>query len=282
MEPAVYKKTLESDYNRVYNIPNPTPTGNEARNNPRYSVALANADKNRYPNILPYNESRVILYSTDNNPDGYINASYYKEKYILTQGPLPADEDSVGTIADFWRMAFEENADIVCLTELKTADYWVTQVNDERYTIYESFSFYVKPLEEPTIKLSGAVTESEFKVKINNIKKVVKRISFLNWPDFGICNVDDLLKFRKLLPENTKQIVHCSAGVGRSGVYVVIDILINEFDKSGKIPTEDDIDLEIAKLREVRAGAVQTEPQRRLISETVFTHIERTLNPESQ
>jgi protein tyrosine phosphatase len=249
------------------------------------SIALKYPEKNRYKDILPNNSTRVILKKSDK--DGYINASWYKDR-ILAQAPLES------TISDFWLMAFQSDATIVCLTneiekgKVKSSNYWNGKIISDGVQngefqfkisdiVLDGPDLQVKSVGEPIDKFSFndyKIIESEFLVTVDSIQKLIKRIYFQNWPDMGVCDVGSALKLIELIPKNSNVIVHCSAGVGRTGTVVMIEHFINEFNLNNMVPSEDDIDAEIQKLRKIRPGSVQTADQRELISKAIFKYID--------
>ncbi|CAB4018698.1 partial [Paramuricea clavata] len=221
-----------------------------------------NKEKNRYANIVAYDVSRVHMKQIDDDDNSsYINASLVDgynsaNAYIATQGPLPS------TFNDFWRMVWEKNcSSIVMLTnlqerhKLKCHKYWpeesetygqitVTATRREQYADYVIRTFLLKISE----------TEEE---------REIKQFHFTVWPDHGVPEYPTaILAFqRRVRAYSTRDsgplAVHCSAGVGRSGTFIVIDCML------ARIQSEQTIDIYnyVRYLRTRRMFMVQTEEQ---------------------
>ncbi|OZC05141.1 Protein-tyrosine phosphatase, partial [Onchocerca flexuosa] len=197
-----------------------------------------NRAKNRFTNILPYDHSRVKLIPTDDD-DGsdYINASYIpgfnsRREFIAAQGPLPSTRDH------FWRVVWEQYCPaIIALTKCvekgrdKCHQYWPD--NDQLSVLYADIE----------VTLMNETVYEEFTVrelKLTNMNepvaspRTVKHLHYMAWPDFGVPEhaaglVHFVHLFRTRLPpssNNKPTIVHCSAGVGRSGTFIALDRLI--------------------------------------------------------
>ncbi|XP_067258289.1 receptor-type tyrosine-protein phosphatase eta-like isoform X2 [Chanodichthys erythropterus] len=229
------------------------------------TVALApeNKAKNRYNNVLPYDSSRVKLSVLGSPFDDYINASYMpgyasKKEFIAAQGPLPC------TVNDFWRLIWEKNVQtIVMLTKcneqgrVKCEEYWPADINHFNNLTVTTTSEI--PLEDWTLR--------DFEVK--NVKtaetRSVRHFHFTAWPDHGVPETTELLiNFRHLVREHMDQysrhsptLVHCSAGVGRTGTFIAIDRLIFQIERDGLV----DVYGIIHNLRMHRPLMVQTEDQ---------------------
>ncbi|XP_065905888.1 receptor-type tyrosine-protein phosphatase F-like isoform X2 [Dysidea avara] len=230
-----------------------------------------NFAKNRYNNILPYDHSRVKLSAVKHVPGSdYINASYcdghMKHRgYIATQGPL------VSTVADFWRMMWEQRSSvIVMLTRLEEGDrpkchqYW-----PERGESATTFGGVIQ------VKLLDSTYFADYAIRIFRLSKLgspnevrtVTQFHFISWPDHGVPNVTTtmLMFVRRVqlhcmaLPEDTgPTVVHCSAGVGRTGCYIVIDSALHRL-REGQ--TTIDIYGHVNLLRSQRPYMVQHEEQ---------------------
>uniref|UniRef100_A0A674G956 protein-tyrosine-phosphatase n=1 Tax=Taeniopygia guttata TaxID=59729 RepID=A0A674G956_TAEGU len=235
-----------------------------------------NREKNRYPNILPYDHSRVILTQIDGvPPSDYINASYidgYKEKnkFIAAQGPKQE------TVNDFWRMIWEQkSAIIVMLTNLKERkeekcfQYWPEQgcwtyggvrvsVEDSVVLVdYTVRKFCVHSLHEGC-----------------KAPRLVTQLHFTSWPDFGVPFTPiGMLKFLKkvktLNPAHAGPIVvHCSAGVGRTGTFIVIDAIIDMMHAEQKVDVFDFV----SRIRNQRPQMVQTDMQYSFIYQALLEY----------
>ncbi|XP_063044344.1 receptor-type tyrosine-protein phosphatase eta [Engraulis encrasicolus] len=227
------------------------------------ALAPENRTKNRYNNVLPYDNSRVKLSILGNPFDDYINASNMpgynsRKEFIAAQGPLP------GTVNDFWRMIWEKNVHtVVMLTRcneqgrVKCEEYWPAATKHFDNLIVTTTSDI--PLEDWTIR--------DFDLK--NVKtaetRAVRQFHFTAWPDHGVPETTELLiNFRHLVREHMDQysrhsptMVHCSAGVGRTGTFIAIDRLIFQIERDAVV----DIYGIIHDLRMHRTLMVQTEDQ---------------------
>ncbi|XP_029474082.1 receptor-type tyrosine-protein phosphatase C isoform X2 [Rhinatrema bivittatum] len=236
-----------------------------------------NQNKNRYVDILPYDYNRVTLSDISGEPGSdYINASYidgFKElrKYIAAQGPK--DE----TVDDFWKMIWEQKATIIVMVTRceegnrnKCAEYWPTvEYGKKSYGDIE-----LKTNEEK--KCPNYIVR---KLHITNTKertagRDVTHIQFVGWPDHGV--PDDphlLLKLRRRVNAFSNFfsgpiLVHCSAGVGRTGTYIGIDAMMEGLEAEGRM----DIYGYVVKLRRQRCLMVQVEAQYILIHQALVEY----------
>ncbi|PIK46839.1 putative receptor-type tyrosine-protein phosphatase T isoform X2 [Apostichopus japonicus] len=200
-----------------------------------------NKSKNRYLNILPYDNSRVMLKQVIDGPHSdYINASYidgYKapKKFIATQGPNEA------SLVDFWQMVWQENvATIVMLTSLIDGKkkvclkYWPDQES-----IYGDLLVKCEKLEE---HFQYDYRMFTIALKHGGESRTVKHFHFTDWGDMKIPEfLDPILAFLEIVRNNTSQkkvpntIVHCSAGVGRTGTYITLDAMLDMAQAEGKV-----------------------------------------------
>ncbi|XP_074774071.1 receptor-type tyrosine-protein phosphatase eta isoform X1 [Athene noctua] len=241
---------------------------------PKFAAELAeNRGKNRYNNVLPYDISRVKLSDQSSATDDYINANYMpgynsKKAFIAAQGPLP------NTIEDFWRMIWEKNIySIVMLTKCveqartKCEQYWPDKQSKSYGDIIVTMvSEAVLP--EWTIR--------DFTVEKTNTPEShsVRQFHFTSWPDHGVPETTDLLiNFRHLVHEYSSQnpidsptLVHCSAGVGRTGTFIAIDRLIQQVEMENTV----DVYGVVYDLRMHRPLMVQTEDQYVFLNQCVM------------
>uniref|UniRef100_A0A8D0CED3 Receptor-type tyrosine-protein phosphatase eta n=1 Tax=Salvator merianae TaxID=96440 RepID=A0A8D0CED3_SALMN len=243
-------------------------------NQPRFAAELPdNKGKNRYNNVLPYDISRVKL-SVQNLPSSdYINANYMpgynsKKEFIAAQGPLP------NTVQDFWRMIWEKNIyTIVMLTKCveqgrtKCEEYWPNKQSKNYGDVTVSMTSEI-PLPEWTIR-DFSMEKSD-----SSESHPVRQFHFTAWPDHGVPETTDLLiSFRHLVKEYMKQnpptspaLVHCSAGVGRTGTFIAIDRLIQQIEMENTV----DVYGVVYDLRMHRSLMVQTEDQYVFLNQCVL------------
>ncbi|XP_062510053.1 receptor-type tyrosine-protein phosphatase alpha-like isoform X2 [Corticium candelabrum] len=236
------------------------------------AIARKNAEKNRYKNIVPYDDYLVELgevYGMDKLESEYINATYIdgfsrKNQYIVTQGPLPS------TCADFWRMVWLERTEfIVMVTQViesgkkKCFRYW----SDSDTKVCDGLTVEVVLVVE-----MADYTVRTMKLQVLDEEHTVTHYHFKSWPDHGVPSyATDLLGLmfrvrRDSRHSTTPVIIHCSAGVGRSGTYVTIDTLIDCLDSQQEI----DVKSTVTKLRMRRMDMVQSVLQYILIHNAVL------------
>ncbi|XP_008281523.1 receptor-type tyrosine-protein phosphatase H isoform X3 [Stegastes partitus] len=223
-----------------------------------------NKVKNRFKNVLPYDWCRVKL-STSNGTSDYINANYMpgynsKREYIATQGPLPA------TVNDFWRMIWEQRVKgIVMVTnciesgKVKCEQYWPA---DSKPRLYGELSVTMRSEQQ---ELNWALREFSVKRSNTSEERSVKHFHFTAWPDHGVPEGSEvLINFRRLMRRHIENegtgaptVVHCSAGVGRTGTIIALDVLLQEFEKERAVGIKEFVH----KMRLNRPHMVQTESQ---------------------
>nr|XP_033808284.1 receptor-type tyrosine-protein phosphatase beta isoform X2 [Geotrypetes seraphini] len=237
--------------------------------NQSYDTALLpeNRGKNRYNNILPYDSTRVKLSNVDDDPcSDYINASYipgnsFRREYIAAQGPLPGTKD------DFWKMAWEQNVqNIVMVTQcvekgrVKCDHYWPFDQDSLYYgdLIVQMLSESVLP--EWTIREFKICSEEQL-----DSTRLVRHFHYTVWPDHGVPETtQSLIQFVRTVrdyinrtPGTGPTIVHCSAGVGRTGTFIALDRILQQLDSRDSV----DIYGAVHDLRLHRVHMVQTECQ---------------------
>ncbi|XP_031423824.1 receptor-type tyrosine-protein phosphatase T isoform X6 [Clupea harengus] len=224
-----------------------------------------NRNKNRYGNIIAYptdDHTRVRLQPLDGDPHSdYINANYIDgyhrpRHYIATQGPMQE------TVRDFWRMIWQENSgSIVMVTNLvevgrvKCVRYWPDETEvygDIKVTLIET-----EPLAEYVIRTFTVQKKSHHEIR------EIRQFHFTSWPDHGVpCYATGLLGFVRQVkflnpPDAGPIVVHCSAGAGRTGCFIAVDIMLDMAENEGVV----DIFNCIRELRAQRVNMVQTEEQ---------------------
>uniref|UniRef100_A0A8C3UL65 Tyrosine-protein phosphatase non-receptor type 13 n=1 Tax=Catharus ustulatus TaxID=91951 RepID=A0A8C3UL65_CATUS len=244
--------------------------------------AKENRRKNRYKNILPYDTTRVPL----GVEGGYINASFIRMPvgneefvYIACQGPLPT------TVADFWQMVWEQNCTVIAMMtqevegeKIKCQRYWpdvlnkTTMINDRLrlalVRLQQLKGFIIRVLELQEIQ-TGEVRH-------------ISHLNFIAWPDHDTpSQPDDLITFISYMRHVHKSgpiITHCSAGIGRSGTLICIDVVL------GLISRDLDFDISdlVRTMRLQRHGMVQTEDQYIFCYQVVLYVLNRLQHEEQQ
>ncbi|XP_077598543.1 receptor-type tyrosine-protein phosphatase delta isoform X42 [Stigmatopora nigra] len=228
-----------------------------------HSNLEVNKPKNRYANVIAYDHSRVLLSAIDGIPGSdYINANYvdgYRKQnaYIATQGSLPE------TFGEFWRMVWEQrSAVVVMMTKLeersrvKCDQYWPTRAT-ETYGLIQ-----VTLLDTVELATYCVRTFALFK-NGSSEKREVRQFQFTAWPDHGVPeHPTPFLAFLRRVkacnpPDAGPMVVHCSAGVGRTGCFIVIDAMLERI----KHEKTADIYGHVTLMRAQRNYMVQTEDQ---------------------
>ncbi|KAL0964895.1 hypothetical protein UPYG_G00274040 [Umbra pygmaea] len=223
-----------------------------------------NRPKNRYTNILPYDFSRVKLICLHNDEGSdYINANYIPgytspKEYIATQGPLPETRN------DFWNMVLQQRSHIVVM---------LTQCNERRRVKCDHYwPFTDEPVAYGEISVE-MLSESEspewtirnFRLGYADESHDVLHLNYTSWPDHGVPTVnaiESILQFVHIVRQQANRskepiVVHCSAGVGRTGTFIALDRLMQHIREHEFI----DILGMVSEMRSHRLSMVQTEEQ---------------------
>nr|XP_042122934.1 receptor-type tyrosine-protein phosphatase S isoform X1 [Peromyscus maniculatus bairdii]XP_042122935.1 receptor-type tyrosine-protein phosphatase S isoform X1 [Peromyscus maniculatus bairdii]XP_042122937.1 receptor-type tyrosine-protein phosphatase S isoform X1 [Peromyscus maniculatus bairdii] len=237
-----------------------------------HSNLEANKPKNRYANVIAYDHSRVILQPLEGIVGSdYINANYvdgYRRQnaYIATQGPLPE------TFGDFWRMVWEQrSATVVMMTRLeeksriKCDQYWPNRGT-------ETYGFIQVTLLDTMELATFCIRTFSLHKNGSSEKREVRHFQFTAWPDHGVPEYPTpFLAFLRRVktcnpPDAGPIVVHCSAGVGRTGCFIVIDAMLE------RIKTEKTVDVygHVTLMRSQRNYMVQTEDQYSFIHEALL------------
>ncbi|XP_060591084.1 receptor-type tyrosine-protein phosphatase alpha-like [Ruditapes philippinarum] len=242
------------------------------------AVKLENKGKNRYTRLYAYDDTRVVLNTDEDSSTDYINACYVhgfnkSRKYIATQGPTK------NTVADFWWMVWQEDTSkIVMLTNLieegknKCIKYWPDDMEES----FGSLKICLKKVETHSqfdirtlsVKKVMSSYNNNLNSLFNNIEcleripaeKMVTQFHFTVWPDKGIPRyASALVHFLKKVNNAPTHgsgpiIVHCSAGVGRTGTYIALDYLTDQGKTLGYVDVAGCVD----SLRRQRVSLVQT------------------------
>ncbi|XP_048844604.1 receptor-type tyrosine-protein phosphatase S-like isoform X9 [Brienomyrus brachyistius] len=237
-----------------------------------HSNLEVNKPKNRYANVIAYDHSRVVLLPIEGiMGSDYINANYidgYRKQnaYIATQGPLPE------TFGDFWRMVWEQRAaTVVMMTRLeeksrvKCDQYWPGRGTETygmiQVTLLDTIELATFCLRTFSLHKNGS---SE--------KREVRQFQFTAWPDHGVPEYPTpFLAFLRRVktcnpPDAGPIIAHCSAGVGRTGCFIVIDAMLE------RIKHEKTVDVygHVTLMRSQRNYMVQTEDQYSFIHDALL------------
>ncbi|AWP04235.1 Protein-tyrosine-phosphatase [Scophthalmus maximus] len=237
-----------------------------------HSNLEVNKPKNRYANVIAYDHTRVVLAPIDGIlGSDYINANYidgYRKQnaYIATQGPLAE------TFGDFWRMVWEQRAaSVVMMTRLeeksriKCDQYWPSRGTETygmiQVTLLDTMELATFCVRTLSLHKSGSSERRE-----------VRQFQFTSWPDHGVPEYPTpFLNFLRRVkacnpPDAGPIIAHCSAGVGRTGCFIVIDAMLERIRQERTV----DIYGHVTLMRSQRNYMVQTEDQYSFIHEALL------------
>uniref|UniRef100_A0A671M8Y3 Tyrosine-protein phosphatase non-receptor type n=1 Tax=Sinocyclocheilus anshuiensis TaxID=1608454 RepID=A0A671M8Y3_9TELE len=246
------------------------------RPNCECTIALMpeNSDRNRFQDVLPYDDTRVELVPTKENNTGYINASHIrftvrgKEwSYIASQGPLSS------TCQDFWQMVWEQGVAIIAMVTAeeeggreKSFRYWPRLGSRHNTVTYGRFKITTRFRTD-----SGCYATTGLKIKhlLTGQERTVWHLQYTDWPDHGcpedfkgfLSYLEEIQSVRRHTnsscdPKNTNLpvLVHCSAGVGRTGVVILSEIMIACLEHNEML----DVPTVLNLLRQQRMMMVQT------------------------
>ncbi|XP_028278959.1 tyrosine-protein phosphatase non-receptor type 13 [Parambassis ranga] len=222
--------------------------------------APENRDKNRYRDILPYDKTRVAI---GENQD-YINASYIHMQvgaeeffYISCQGPLPS------TVQAFWQMIWENKSDVISMMtqevergRIKCHKYWPEKLgvplDTGRYQLHLENQQFLEYFHIKVIRMVETETGETH---------LVRHLKFTHWPDHGVPHCSEQLvrfiRYLRAVHHKGPITVHCSAGIGRTGVLICTDIILSL--------TENDLPINVSdivkEMRLQRHGMIQTKEQ---------------------
>ncbi|XDV53360.1 hypothetical protein PO909_021878, partial [Leuciscus waleckii] len=244
-----------------------------------FTCALAphNQERNRYGDVLCLDQTRVRLKARRNERSDYINASFmdgYKQKnaYIGTQGPLEK------TYGDFWRMVWEQSVLVIVMTtrtdeggRRKCGQYWPQEEGGQE--VYGHIAVVNHRVDnhahynQTTLELHNTETFEQ---------RQVTHFQFLSWPDYGVPSsalslIDFLgaVKYQQQWavqafgsqwrghPLGPPMVVHCSAGIGRTGTFCALDICLSQLQDVGTL----NICQTVRRMRSQRAFSIQTPEQ---------------------
>ncbi|XP_054456293.1 tyrosine-protein phosphatase non-receptor type 13 [Anoplopoma fimbria] len=222
--------------------------------------APENRDKNRYRDILPYDETRVAI---GDNQD-YINASYIRMQvgdetffYISCQGPLPS------TVPAYWQMIWENKSDVIAMMtqevergRTKCHKYWPEKLSvpldTGRYRLHLENQQFLEYFHIKVIRMVEIETsEIHF----------VRHLKFTHWPDHGVPKSSEQLvrfiRYLRAVHHKGPVTVHCSAGIGRTGVLICTDVILSLIENDLPINVSD----VVKEMRLQRHGMIQTKEQ---------------------
>uniref|UniRef100_A0A8C1KTA3 protein-tyrosine-phosphatase n=2 Tax=Cyprinus carpio TaxID=7962 RepID=A0A8C1KTA3_CYPCA len=245
-----------------------------------------NKDKNRFTNVLAYDSSRVHLTTNDESDSDYINANYMpgygnaSRQYIAAQGPLPS------TVNDFWKMVWEKRSQVIVMVtncteggRVKCEQYWPM---DYTPCLYGQLLVTVKSEDKFP---SWTLREFNVKNKTTSETRTVRHFQFIAWPDHGVpTGTEELIQFRGLIRQQVESsfsagptIVHCSAGVGRTGTLIALDVLLQQLDKEKAVG----ISAFVQQMRLSRPLMVQTESQYVFLHQCIMDTLQPKVVPKS-
>ncbi|XP_035447346.2 tyrosine-protein phosphatase non-receptor type 9 isoform X1 [Spodoptera frugiperda] len=247
----------------------------------------SNLAKNRYTDVLCYDHSRVLLSQADpeDPTTDYINANYvdgYKQKnaYICTQGPLPK------TFSDFWRMVWEQGTLVIVMTtravergRVKCGQYWPLQ--DGQHVVYGDFAVTTQAVEHEEDYTVTHLLLSDLK---RGGSRRIWHGQYTRWPDYGVPGGGSAAPVLRFLARTRRAqalalhdldhawaghkqgppiVVHCSAGIGRTGTFLTLDICAQRLSAEGVL----DVRGTVERIRSQRAHSIQMPDQ------YVFCHL---------
>jgi len=249
--------------------------------------SFTNIHYNRYYNVLAYDHSRVIVHHDDK--EIYINANMVKvpqsnREYILTQGPLEK------TVDDFWLMVYQQNSSTVVMlcnciemNRDKSWQYWPLEVG---HTMVLGESRDGMGLEVTMVSSEdrGHYIIRTFTLAntVTGVKREIKQFHYMNWPDFNVPkNPDQFLEFllevRKsgcFLESCGPPVVHCSAGIGRSGTLILVDSALVLAAMGEELSLGRVVEM-LLDMRTYRVGLIQTEDQLRFSVDAIVQGVKQ-------
>ncbi|XP_061172209.1 tyrosine-protein phosphatase non-receptor type 9-like isoform X2 [Saccostrea echinata] len=242
------------------------------------SKAKHNLPKNRYSDVLCLDHSRVILQVLNNDPSSdYINANFvdgymHKNAYISTQGPLPK------TFGDFWRMVWENQVMVIVMTtravergRAKCGQYWPPDEDaEEQFEDYLVINTRMEVYQDYNISWLFLLNTK------TNESRQIYHLQFTSWPDYGTPSsaaafLDFLFKVRACQEEAVSSlgsswqghplgppiVVHCSAGIGRTGTFITTDVSLRRLEHIQTVNIRDTV----RRIRSQRAFSIQMPDQ---------------------
>ncbi|XP_047474486.1 receptor-type tyrosine-protein phosphatase F-like isoform X2 [Penaeus chinensis] len=245
-----------------------------------YHASLGINDyKNRYINILPFDDSRVILNEYRGIPGSdYVNASYIHgyskpKEFIASQGPKEELKE------DFWRLVWEKNVHVIVMVTQcveankdKCCPYWPSASNVQGWRLGFS-KLHVRTVLEVNHQPGGYITR-KFELSKGSRTRVIQHFHYVSWPDMGCPQTpDQLIQFVKVVRaaiprESSHTLIHCSAGVGRTGTFIALSNLMDEMEADGSV----DVFHCVYRMRHHRTNMVQTQSQYSFVYKCILKH----------
>ncbi|KAJ4928725.1 hypothetical protein JOQ06_004351 [Pogonophryne albipinna] len=252
-----------------------------------------NTERNRFRDVVPYEENRVELVPNKENNTGYINASHIKVMirgeewhYIATQGPL------ANTCADFWQMVWEQGVNVIAMVTAeeeggrpKSHRYWPKLGSKHNSATHGKFKVTTKFRTD-----SGCYATTGLKVKhlLSGQERTVWHLQYTDWPEQGcpeyvqgfLSYLEEIQSVRRHTNSmldtskslNPPVVVHCSAGVGRTGVVILTELMISclEHNEPVEVPTM------LSELRQQRMLMVQTISQYKFVYQVLIQFLKNS------
>lgn len=253
------------------------------------SNKVNNRRLNRYRDVNPYDHSRIILHRGDAD---YINANLVRmekanRKYILTQGPLPQ------TVGHFWLMVWEQNCPAILMLnkiiekrQVKCHQYWPENVGSDHVMSLTDVNLKVEYLKCENFTNFSKRTFRLTDLESDKSREVIQ-FHYTTWPDFYVPSSPiAFLQFLKKVRDSGAldadvgpAVVHCSAGIGRSGTFCLVDTCLVLVEKDGA----DNISIAhlLLELRHSRMGLIQTADQLYFSYQAIIEGIKHLNDPVS-
>ncbi|CAI5448114.1 unnamed protein product [Caenorhabditis angaria] len=254
------------------------------------AVSPIHFTRNRYRDILPYDYNRVEIKKDDENPDGYMNASFVQlpggeTRFIAAQAPLPS------TLDEWWKMIDEHQVSLIVILcklveqdKIKCERYWPERVNEK-----ELFGDYEIILEDEIF-----FNDDEYllrKLLMQNLTtgqtRTVHQLHYREWPDHGCPSgdkqllqmIEEMAKLHEINP-TSPILVHCSAGVGRTGTIIAVNHVREQIRRNALMKI--DVFELVMSLRRQRASMVQTQDQFKFVHQCIASYCMQKLGIEEE